>query len=197
MTRFITAFLCLAVTFIAQAQPATRIHASVVSFDGMALVIRAATGEEIRMQVTDKTTVSYPRLIKLSDIKEGDYVGSTTMPGPDGKPVAREVHLFPESLRGVGEGNQPWDEPGSTMTNAAVFKAVKGPQGQELTLQYKGGEKTIIVPEGTPIVISERGDKSLLVPGSRVIVLAQAAPDGAVTALRIQATSKDGVRPPE
>ena len=104
--------------------PATRIRANVVSFDGRALVLRTAVGKEIRAQVTDRTAVSYPRALKLTDIRQGDFVGSAAMAGPDGKLVAREVHVFPEAQRGAGEGHRPWDEPGSTMTNAAVSKAV-------------------------------------------------------------------------
>lgn len=179
----------------AQAQGA-RIRATVQSFDGKSLVVKTAVGKEIRLVVNEKTGVSYPKLVKLTDIKEGDFVGSAAMPGPDGKLIAREVHLFPESQRGTGEGHREWDEPGSTMTNAAVSKTAKGARGQELTLNYKGGTQTIVVPEGTPVVTNVQGDTTLLVPGSYVIVTATTGPDGAVTAQRIQATSKDGVKPP-
>jgi hypothetical protein len=189
-------FGALLVATAAQAQTSTRIRASVASFDGKTLVVHTAVGKEITMQVTDNARITYNRPIRLSDIKEGDFVGSAAMPGPDGKLVAREVHLFPESQRGTGEGHRPMDtEPGATMTNAAVAKSVKGASGQELTLQYKGGAKTIVVPEGTPVVTFMQGDKSLLVPGSAVTVSAQTAPDGTVTAVSISATGKDGTRP--
>jgi hypothetical protein len=187
--------LCLAASAYAQ-QGSTRIRASVQSFDGRTLVVKTAIGKEIRLAVNEKTGISYPRLVKLADIKEGDFVGSAAMPGPDGKLVAREVHVFPEAQRGLGEGHREWDEPGSTMTNGAVSKSARGVKGQELTVAYKGGTQTIVVPEGTTVVTNLPGDKSLLVPGSYVIVQATIGADGTVTAQRIQATSKDGVKPP-
>ena len=195
MNRFLTLLLGVAMVAAAHAQTNSRIRANVVSFANNVLVVKTAVGKEIRLQLTDKTTISYAKLIKLSDIKEGDFVGSAAMPGPDGKLVAREVHLFADNQRGAFEGHRPMEEPGTTMTNATVAKTVKGTKGQELTMQYKGGEKIIIVPDGTPIVINERGDRSLLVPGSAVVISAQTGQDGSVTALRIQATSKDGVKP--
>ncbi len=195
MNRFLAILLGMIIVATAHAQTTSRIRANVVSLANNVLVVKTAVGKEIRLQLNDKTTISYAKLIKLTDIKEGDFVGSAAMPGPDGKLVAREVHLFPPDRRGTGEGHRPMDEPGTTMTNATVAKTFKGVRGQELTMQYKGGEKIIIVPEGTPIVINEVGDKSLLVPGSAVVISAQTAPDGSVTALRIQATSKDGVKP--
>ena len=195
MNRFLAILLGMIIVATAHAQTTSRIRANVVSLANNVLVVKTAVGKEIRLQLNDKTTISYAKLIKLTDIKEGDFVGSAAMPGPDGKLVAREVHLFPPDRRGTGEGHRPMDEPGTTMTNATVAKTFKGVRGQELTMQYKGGEKIIIVPEGTPIVINEVGDKSLLVPGSADVISAQTAPDGSVTALRIQATSKDGVKP--
>jgi hypothetical protein len=197
MSKFLVVLLFVAAALSVQAQSGIRnfIRGSVVSFDDNALVVKIAVGKEIRILITDKTSISYSRLIRLSDIKVGDFVGSAAMPGPDGKLVAREVHLFPETRRGSGEGHYPWDESGSTMTNAAIFKIVKGANGQELTLQYKGGEKVIIVPEGAPVVTNERGDRSLLVPGSLIAVAVDSGPGGSLIARFIQATSKDGVKP--
>jgi hypothetical protein len=181
----------------AHAQAPARIRATVVSFDGKVLTVRTAAGKEIPVQVPDNVNISYPRRIALADIKEGDFIGTAAMPGPDGKLVAREVHLFAPAQRGVGEGHTPWDlELGSTMTNASVAKSVKSGNGQELTLQYKDGAKTVIVPPGIPIVTAAPGDRSLLVPGSLVLIFGQTAADGTVSARNIQATSKDGVRPP-
>jgi hypothetical protein len=199
MTKLLSAFFCglLVLSAAAWAQTPARIRANVVSFDGKLLTVKTAAGKELKVQVADNTGISYPRPIRLSDIKEGDFIGTAAMAGPDGKLVAREVHLFPESQRGLGEGHNPWDlEPSSTMTNASVSKSAKSANGQELTLQYKGGAKTVIVPEGIPIVTMVPGDQSLLVPGSFVLIFGQTAADGTVTARAIQATSKDGVRPP-
>jgi len=190
-------FCLLASASFANAQTQTRIRAHVVSLDGDVLTVRTAAGKERKVHLTPKTSISYPRRLKLSDLKPGDYIGSAAMPGPDGMLVAREVHVFPEAQRGVGEGHYPWDlAPGSTMTNGGVSKVVKAANGQELTVQYKSGEKTIVVPPDVPVVTSQRGDRSLLVPGAYVFIGAQQAPDGTLTAQYLQATSKDGVKPP-
>ncbi len=195
MYRYVVAVLCWAISTSALAQEQTRIRGEVISFDGKQLTIRASTGRDTTVLVTDKTAISYPRVLKLSDLKPGTYIGSGAMPGPDGKLVAREVHVFPESQRGTGDGSRPWSSvPGGTMTNGGIARSVKAVNGQELTVQYKGGEQKILVPESTPIVTRLPGDASLLVRGSYVIVLAQGT-EGSWVARSIQATGKDGVKP--
>jgi hypothetical protein len=196
MKRLLVSVICAVFAAGAFAQNPTRIRANVVAFDGKVLTVKTALGKEIRLSLSDRTAVAYPKALKLSDIKPGAYVGSAAMPGPDGKLVAREVHVFPEAQRGTGDGHRPWDEPGSTMTNGGVSKTVKVTNGQELVVQYKGGEKTILVPDGTPVVTFQPGDRSLLVPGAYVVITAQAAADGTLTAQRIQATGREGVKPP-
>ena len=137
---------------------------------------------------------------KLSDIGAGSYVGATAVKQPDGTLKALEVHIFPESSRGTGEGHRPWDlQPGSTMTNANVDKieafAVEKVQGQLLTLKYKDGEQKIFVPPGTPIVKNVAGDRSLLKPGTGVYIAAVRSEDGTITATRITA-GIGGIMPP-
>jgi hypothetical protein len=197
MKRIIVSLLFLAFSAGALAQNQVRVRANVVSIDGNTLTVRAAAGNEIKVQLTDKTSIGYPKALKISDIKSGDFIGSAAVPGPGGKLIAREVHVFPEAQRGVGEGHNPWDlEPGATMTNAGVSSVVNSTNGKELSVQYKGGEKIILVPDGTPIITFMPGDRSLLVPGVYVFIGARTAPDGTATAQFIQATSKDGVKPP-
>ena len=82
------------------------------------------------------------------------------------------------------------------MTNANVAKVVKAAGGNELTLEYKGGSQTILVPEGTPIIDFIPGDKSLLVPGATVFMGATQGADGKLSAGRV-AVSKDGAKPPQ
>src|SRR5262245_64566866 len=91
------------------------------------------------------------------------------MPRADGSQSALEVHIFPEAMRGTGEGHYPWDlQPQSTMTNANVEKVVTAVDGQTLTLKYKDGEKKIFVPANTPNVVYEQGDKNDLRPDAKV-----------------------------
>jgi len=103
---------------------------------------------------------------------------------------------LPETARGSGEGHYPWDlQPGSMMTNATVAEIVDIDQARRMTLKYKDGEKTIIVPTGAPIVTLEPGERGMLVRGAHIIVSATQRPDGALTASRVT-VGKNGLVPP-
>ena len=76
---------------------------------------------ETTIRLPDNVRVSLLVPAKLDDIKSGTFVGTAATPGPNGALVASEVHIFPEALRGTGEGHRPMPPmPGSTMTNATV-----------------------------------------------------------------------------
>jgi hypothetical protein len=182
------------VPLAADAQTNVRVRGTVIGLEGDTLLVKSRDGKDLRLKLADNFTVAGAKAITLADLKSGDYVGVTTTRDNDGKLVAREVHTI---ARTVPEGHGPWDlEPGSSMTNANIAKTVKATKGHELTLEYKGGSQTVLVPDGVPIVTTVPADRSLLVPGAYVFIAAQAAADGALTALRIQA-SKDGVKPPQ
>jgi hypothetical protein len=118
------------------------------------------------------------------------------VPQADGTLRAVEVHVFPDSMRGTGEGHRPWDlQPGSTMTNATVAKVDESGGARKLSLKYKDGEKTVVVPPGTPVVRMEPGDRSRLVPGAHVFVIASRQPDSPLVAERLN-VGKDGLVPP-
>jgi Cu/Ag efflux protein CusF len=147
----------------------------------------------------------------LSEIKSGDFVGSAAVQGADGKLHAQEVHVFPESMRGAGEGHRPMGpDPNRTMTNGTVG-AADMPQSRTMTngtvdqingaartqtlkISYKGGVQEIEVGPDVPIRYFVPGDASLLKPGATVSVNA-VQKDGSLTATNIQA-EKDGVKPP-
>src|SRR5438876_6017146 len=95
----------------------------------------------------------------MEEIKEGTFLRSAAMPQPDGSQKALEVHIFPEQLRGTGEGHRPYAPvPNSTMTNgAASGAAVEGIDGATMVLKYKDGEKKIVVPPNAPILRYEMG----------------------------------------
>jgi hypothetical protein len=133
----------------------------------------------------------------LADVKAGTYVGITGMPQPDGTQRAVEIHIFPESMRGVGDGHRPWDlMPQSTMTNGNVEQQVLGVDGQTLNLKYKDGDKTVTVPPGVDIVMFQSGDKQDLKPGTKIFVAAAVKQaDGSYEVKRIN-YGKDGVTPP-
>ena len=197
MKKLFTAALALLCSIaLAQAPaPTQRLRGTVKSFDGTTLVLAERSGETITLVLAENFSVNEVVPIEPAAIKLGSFVGTAAATGADGTLRALEVLVFPDALRGTGEGHSPWDlQPGSTMTNATVAELAATPQGRILTLRYKDGEKTIVVPDNVPIVTFKPGDKSLLVTGAKVVVFAQAR-DGKPTALRALA-GRDGFAPP-
>ena len=181
-----------------QGKPLT-IRGKIAAMEKGALKVTTSAGD-VLVKFADDVRVGAVEAAKLSDIGAGNYVGTTAVKQPDGTLKALEVHIFPESSRGTGEGHRPWDlQPGSTMTNANVDKieafAAEKVQGQLLTLKYKDGEQKIFVPPGTPIVKNVAGDRSLLQPGTGVYIAAVRGEDGTITATRITA-GIGGIMPP-
>jgi hypothetical protein len=135
---------------------------------------------------------------KLSDVHAGDFVGATSVPGADGKLHATEIHIFPPALRGVGEGQLPWDtQPNAIMTNATVTGVAKAPQGQELSVNYKGSTARMIVDPRTIIVGPSPKAASIrdLKPGQAIYIFARRNPDGSLTTNNIT-VERNGVKPP-
>jgi len=179
------------------AQPAAtmRLRGSIEKVDATSIVIKERNGETMTVALPDNVAVNEVLPLDPAAIQSGKFVGVAAMPGTDGTLAALEVLVFPEAARGTGEGHSPWDlQPGSTMTNATVTNVTPGAKGHSMTLRYKDGEKTIFVPEGIPVVTLQPGDRSLLVPGARVLVTAQNR-EGKLTALRI-AAGRNGFAPP-
>lgn len=197
MTKLLAATLALACA-VAAAQtppPTQRLRGLVQSFDGTTLVVNERNGTVVSLVLADNFSVNEVLPIEATAIVPGSYIGTAALPGPDGTLRALEVLVFPEASRGTGEGHVPWDlEPGSTMTNATVVQLVATPQGRSMTLKYKDGEKTVVVPDGVPIVTFKPGDRNLLVSGAKVIVFAQVR-DGKPTAVRALA-GRNGFTPP-
>lgn len=184
---------------LAQTPPAgtpMRVRGTVDKLDGPNLVVRSREGQNLTIALAPNVTVSYLVKKTAADIKNGDYVASTGIKGTDGKLHAIEVRIFPESLRGAGEGQYPWDlKPDSIMTNATVGTIAKSPQGDVLKVSYKGSESEYVIDPTTPVYGTATGDTSLLKPGAAVFVIAQKQGDGKLTAARLYA-EKDGVKPP-
>jgi hypothetical protein len=178
----------------AEAQKPMRLRGTITGVDGDVLSLQSRDGKALKLELTAKTAVAAAKAIKLADLKKGDYVGSTTTKNAEGVLVAREVHRIPRTVK---EGHGPWDLlPGSMMTNANVASVAEVKGGEELVLQYSGGSQKILVPPGTPVVMTTPADRSYLKPGEYVFVSAQSEADGRITALRIQ-VSHGGVKPPQ
>jgi len=186
----------LALPALAQEGTPTRIRGTIETLDGQTLTVKSREGQELAISLASDLKVSAVNKAELSDIKQGDFIGTAAVPGTDGKLHAQEVLIFPEAMRGTGEGFRPWDlTPDSTMTNATVAEVAEGATGRLLKLKYKGGEKDLDVPTAAPIVTLAPGDSSLLRPGTAVFILATKAADGSLAAGRVIA-GKDGVPPP-
>ena len=193
------ALLLVASASFAQQQPSTvRVRGTVEAVDGPMLTIKSRDGQTTyRVKLAD--TVSIRGIVKasLADIKQNSFIGVTGMPQADGSQKAVEIHIFPEDLRGTGEGHRPWDlSPNSTMTNATVAQMVKGVDGDEITLKYKDGEKKIVVVPSTAIVTYLPGEKSELKPGAKIFIpAANKKDDGTLEAATIS-VGRDGITPP-
>ncbi len=182
---------------IAQAQTNVRVRGIITSFNGRMLEVKTRDGNDLKINVSENTAVSSLAELQIGDIKQGEFVGVTAAKkDQDGAQYALEVHIFPETSRGTGEGHYDWDlGPGTTMTNANIDAIVELNNGKELTLSYKGGIQKIIVPPKTPIVTFVPTEQSQLQSGVQVFAVVQQAEDGTLTAKRIL-ISKDGIKPP-
>ena len=185
---------------LAQTPPApapVRVRGTVEKLDGQNLTVKSRDGQSLAIALAPNIIVSYLTKKSAGDIKTGDFVASTGIKGTDGKLHAIEVRIFPENLRGVGEGQYPWDlKPDSIMTNATVGTITKSPQGNVVKVSYKGSESEFTIDPDTPVYgTATDGDTSLLKPGVAVFVIAQKQDDGKMTTSRLYA-EKDGIKPP-
>lgn len=190
----------LAATLLASAvwaqEAPVRVRGTIESVDGSVYVVKSRDGTQLKLKLPADVKVSSIVPAKLTDIKQGSYIGVAGMPQADGSQKALEVSIFPEALRGLAEGFRPWDlVPKSTMTNANVDAQVTSANGQTLTLKYKDGEKKIIVPSGTPVVAFAPGSASDLKPGAKIFIgAAKKHPDGTLEADRVNVGK--GTAPP-
>jgi hypothetical protein len=156
-----------------------RVRGSVVSLDGSKLVVHAKDGKDVAISLKDKYAALAVVKSSMADVKEGTFIGTATVAQPDGSLRAVEVVLFPESLRGFGEGHYPWDlGPSSMMTNATIANKVQGVDGETVTVTYKGGEKKITIPTNVPIVALVPVDRNEITPGVIVFVPTEKQADG-------------------
>jgi hypothetical protein len=168
----------------AQSPDMVRVRGTIESIDGQMVNVKGRDGTAMKVKLTD-------------DVKQGVFVGITAMPQPDGSQKAVEIHIFPEALRGLGEGHRPWDlVANSTMTNANIDSEVASADGKELVLKYKDGEKKFIVPANVEVVMFAPAAASDLKPGEGIFVPGgKKLADGSVEAGRV-VVGRNGVKPP-
>jgi hypothetical protein len=192
-----TAIVAASCSTVTAQQQTLRVRGTIEKVDGNVLTLKSSDGTEMTLTLTDNAMIVAVVKASMADIKKGTFLGSAAMPQPDGSQKALEVHIFPEQMRGTGEGHRPYAPvPNSTMTNGAVSgMTVVGVDGSTMVVKYKDGEKKIVVPPNVPIVRYEIGGKGDLKAGARFTVLAATKkPDGTLEANRIN-VGRDGVAP--
>jgi hypothetical protein len=172
-----------------------RVRGTVEQIDGAMMTVKSREGDTLKVKLADEVKVVALVKSSLADIKPNSFVGSTAMPQPDGTWKAVEVHIFPEEMRGTGEGDRPYDyKPQSTMTNGTVNSLAKttmtgtvaNEEGTTLTLDYKGGSKKIDVTPQTVIVSYTPGTREELKPGASIYIpAATRQADGTLLTARV------------
>jgi hypothetical protein len=182
---------------LAQAPDTVRVRGTIESVDGSNLTVKARDGAELKIKLADNAAIRTVVAKTVADVKQGEFVGITAMPQPDGTQKAVEIHIFPEAARGTGEGHRPWDlMPGCTMTNANIDSEVAISDGKKLVLKYKDGDKTFIVPDNIKVVMFAPGTAADVKPDAKIfIVAAKKLPDGTLEAPAATVSSA-GVDPP-
>jgi hypothetical protein len=190
MIRAIAGLLIAAVSAVAVAQapasPPVRIRGVVEKLDGQMLTVKSRTGESMTIKMADNFMVMGIAKASAADITNGKFIGTTSVGERDGALVALEVHIFPEAMRGTGEGHYDWDlRPSSKMTNANVANVTSMGNDRVMTVQYKGGEKKVLVPADAAVVSFTPADRSEIKPGAQVFVNAARQADGSLAAPRV------------
>ena len=86
MNRFgaILLLATFALVSAAHAQTNVRVRGTITAMDGDVLSVKSRDGKDLKLHMTDKTTVAAAKALTLADLKKGDYVGATTQKSPDG-----------------------------------------------------------------------------------------------------------------
>jgi hypothetical protein len=176
----------------------TNVRGKVEKLDGQRLTVKSRDGKSVTINLADKFGVLGIVKAKLTDIKQGQFIGTAAIERKDGKLHAQEVLIFPAGVR-PGEGHYPWDLKGKndTMTNADVveLEPVSKGKGVALKLKHKDGQNEVVVDRGTPVVTFAPDSADLLKPGTTIFVRALKKPDGTIVAQNVVA-EKNGVKPP-
>lgn len=201
MTMLRAALLLCLTALPAISQPAfgqtaqERVRGTVKAVSDHTLTVDTREGDTVAIALHDPVTVGTFKRIAFADIKPGSYLAVTSMPSAEGPPHAVDVRVFPENLRGTGEGHFGWDlAPGSMMTNATVSAEVNATSGHDVTLAYKGGSFTVFVPPDLPILAPVPASMDDVRPGAPVIIFAAKAADGTLSASRVT-VGTNGIKP--
>lgn len=197
MRLLASAFIILGLSVSASAQsPTTRIRGEVEKAEGDMLMIRTVDGASAKVALSSGYSVGGVVKATTADIKKGGFIGVGARPQPDGSLLAVQVFIFPETMRGTGEGHRPWGVlPDSTMTNATVAETVSRVDGANIVLTYPGGEQKVAITPDANIIMAAPAQTSELVAGAQVAMSATKQADGSFSASRVT-IAKSGAQLP-
>jgi hypothetical protein len=192
--RTLAALLLAVATATAFAQTNVRVRGTITALKGDVLMVKSRDGRDIQLHLAPDAQVVTAKKTTLAEMGPNAYVGVTSVKGPDGRLVAKEVHAIGPQ---VPQMHGPWDStPNSLMTNANIAANAQTSGGNELTLKYKDGEQKILVTRETEIVTFVPGTRADLKPGETIFSGARVEGDGKFMTGRV-AVSKNGVKPPQ
>ncbi len=155
--------------------------------------VQTAKGGTESIKLANDAGLFLVTTVDMSAIQAGKFVGITSVE-QDGKRVAREVHVFDESLRGLAEGHYPWDleSKPNMMTNANIAKIEEVGTDRVVRLNYARGEQTITIPTSATVVAFDKAPADQLAVGRKVFVVVKE--DGSEAAAVV--IGAEGVKPP-
>jgi len=190
------------------AVPVHHVRGVVTAASSDTITVKTADGA-VTLAIGPKTRIAGVVPTTADAITSGTFIGTANVPGSSSTTArALEVVVFPPAMAGTGEGDYPWDlaagngghssmtngtvaAPHSMMTNGTVM-GVNNHGSKTVTLQYKGGSKTVTISPGVPIVRVVPGSKSLLATGAHVV----ATPGSAGGPARVVIVGEQGAVPP-
>ncbi len=174
----------------------SNVRGTIEHVGGDTMQVKESNGTSVTVRLAQNAKIASVAKASLSDVKPGTFIGTAAKPQPDGRLQAIEIHIFPESMRGTGEGKSAWDAgPGSSMTNGTVGQEVNKVEGNTLTVKYRGGDKSVTVAPSTKVVALVPGDRNDLMPNEKIFIPAATAAGNGFEATRVM-VGKDGVVPP-
>jgi hypothetical protein len=175
----------------------SNVRGTIEHVGGDTMQVKESNGTSVTVRLAQNAKIASVSKASLADVKPGTFIGTAAMPQPDGRLQALEIHIFPESMRGTGEGNRAWDAgPGSSMTNGTVGQEVNKVEGNTLTVKYRGGDKSVTVAPSTKVVALAPGNRNDLKPNEKVFIpAANEIGSDSFEAARVT-VGKDGVAPP-
>jgi len=197
-------------TVASAADTTPTVRGTVASLSNNSLVVASDKGN-VTVKLNTPVEVYDRQPATLADVKDNTFIGVTTVKQPDGTEQATEIHIFPDALRGLGEGSRMMTatagsgSSASRMTNGAVSGSrmtngtatpsrmsngnVSGVNGSTFVVQYSGGSQKVVVPPNTPVT-EIKATSTPLAQGDRVVVLAKRDADGSLTANRVLLSQK-------